>query len=367
MGSQGTILNRPCKNRSAADLDEVKTACFSKWLGSRACELRNRSSYSTNRDGLTNTVNSRLPILLLVAMVLSSCSTLVSDEFPDFPQEPVLNSIIVAGRPLEAHLSFAEKIDSTHLQGNGDAAVYFRSGEAGMRAMTGNDSGLYFSDYIPGAGEIVELNATVHGFEELSAADTVPVAVPVTITDHTNRARYSDDGYFMAGITIRFSDDPQTDDFYELLISRRDSRRTRNLRAFNDRLDILLNEGIDPYSTGSLLFSDALFEGDIVEMSLDFSPGSSSRRCFGDSCYEFFVAHTLIAELRHVSEAYYRYKKQFYIYEKTREVEFIDGTAVPISNYSNVHNGRGIVAAYASVIDSVQVPRDSMLIGPIYP
>ena len=366
MGSQGTFLNRPCKNRSAADLDEVKTACFSKWLGSRACDLRNRYSYFAKALSPVKTDKSRLPILLLVTMVLTSCSTLISDEFPDYEKEPVLNSIIIAGEPVEAHLSFAEKIDSTHLPGTGDAAVYFRSGEAGMKTMTGNDSGLYFTGYIPGPGEIVELNATLHGFGEISAVDTIPTAVPVSITDHTNRARYSDDGYLMAGITIQFSDDPQTDDFYELLISRRDDERTRNLRAFNDRLAILLNEGIDPYSTVTLLFSDALFEDDVVEMSLDFSPVNRRRRCFGvDSCYEIFEAHTLIAELRHVSEAYYRYKKQFYLYEKTREVDFIDGTAIPISNYSNVHNGRGIVAAYASVIDSMQVARDSVLLSTV--
>src|SRR6056297_3989049 len=144
MGSQGTVLHSACKNRSAAELDKIKTA---------------------------------LPILLLVAMVLTSCSTLISDEFPDYEKEPVLNSIIIAGQPVEAHFSFAEKIDSTRLPGNGDAAVYFRSGEAGMQAMTGNDSGLYSTGYIPGPGEILEMNATVDGFGEISAVDTIPATV----------------------------------------------------------------------------------------------------------------------------------------------------------------------------------------------
>jgi hypothetical protein len=318
---------------------------------------------------MAKTDNSRLPILLLVAMVLTSCSTLISDEFPDYEKEPVLNSIIVAGQPVEAHLSFAEKIDSTRLPGNGDAAVYFRSGEAGMQAMTGNDSGLYSTGYIPGSGEIVELNATVDGFGEISAVDTIPAAVQVAITDHTHRARYTEDGYVRAGMTIQFSDDPRTDDYYELLIKRRRRGQIYNLHAFNDRLDILLNEGIDPYSTKSLLFSDVLFMDDVVEMSVDFSSNrnSSSTRCYGvDSCYHFFDTDTLYAELRHVSETYYHYKKQFYLYEKTRNLEFIEGTATTISNFSNVRNGRGIVAAYAFSIDSLLVPGDSVLISNMY-
>ncbi len=306
--------------------------------------------------------NFGIVVLIFFYSGITSCTTLISDEFPEYDKEPVLNSILIAGQPVEAHLSFAEKIDTTNLQATGDAAVYFRSGEAGIQTMMSYDSGLFYSNHLLEPGEIVELNAMLPGYDEISAMDSIPLEIPVEITDRTNMARFTDEGSFMAGLTIRFSDDPQTDDFYELIISRRTEDRTYNLHAFNDRLDILLNEGIDPYSTSTLLFSDALFKDEFVEMSLDFSQGGRRKRCYGiDSCYEVFDAHTLIAELRHVSEAYYLYKKQFYLYEKTREVDFVDGIATAISNYTNVKNGRGIVAAYAFAIDSLQVPRDSVL------
>jgi hypothetical protein len=306
--------------------------------------------------------NFRSAVLIFFYTSITSCTTLISDEFPEYDKEPVLNSILIAGQPIKAHLSFAEKIDTTNLQTTGDAAVYFRSGETDIQTMMRYDSGLFYSSHLLEPGEIVELNAMLPGYDEISARDSVPLEIPVEITDHTNMARYTDDGSYMAGLTIRFSDNPQTDDFYELVISRRAEERFYNLHVFNDRLDILLNEGIDPYATSTLLFSDALFKDEVVEMSLDFNPGGSSRHCYGiDSCYEVFDAHTLIAELRHVSEAYYLYKKQFYLYEKTREVDFVDGTATALSNYTNVKNGRGIVAAYAFAIDSLQVPRDSVL------
>ena len=245
---------------------------------------------------------------------------------------------------------------------------YIFSGEAGIQTMMSYDSGLFYSSHLLEPGEIVELNAIIPGFDEISAIDTVPTAIQVAITDHTHLARYTDDGYVRAGMTIRFSDDPQTDDYYELLIKRRKRGQIYNLHAFNDRLDILLNEGIDPYSTSSLLFSDALIERNVVEMSVDFSSTKGSSYCYGaDSCYQFFEADTLFAELRHVSEAYYRYKKQFYLYEKTRNLEFVEGTATTISNFSNIKNGRGIVAAYAFSVDSLLVPRDSVLTGTLYP
>lgn len=307
-------------------------------------------------------------VFIFFLVELSSCDTIVSDEFPDYDPEPVLNSIIIAGQPVHAHLSFAEKIDSTILMGNENATVYFRSGNSTI-IMTEKDSGLYDTDYISGPDEIVELIATIEGFENVSATDTVPSEVQVSITDHTRRARYSEDGYLMAGLTIRFIDDPKTQDYYELLIGRKKDPRTYPLYAFNERLDILLNEGIDPYSTRSLVFSDALFKGDTVEMSVDFSSDYNSRRhCYGvDSCYQFFEADTLVAELRHVSASYYHYKKQFYLYEKTSQVSSVEGTAISISNISNVTNGRGIVASYAWSADSLILPEDSLLIKYKYP
>jgi hypothetical protein len=311
--------------------------------------------------------NCGIAVFIFFYLGITSCTTLISDEFPEYDQEPVLNSILIAYQPIEAHLSFAEKIDTTELVGTGNATVYFSSDPTDMQAMSGSDSGFFFSDHLLVPGEIVELNAMVPDFEDISAKDTIPVSVQIDITDHTNRAKYSDEGYYMAGITIQFTDNPEKEDYYELMLSRRTDDRTRNLYAFNDQLDILLNEGIDPYSTSSLLFSDELFKDDVVKMSLNFNPGGSSRHCSGmDSCYQVFDTHTLIAELRHVSLAYYQYKKQFYFYEKTREVEFIDGIATTISNYSNVNNGRGIVAAYTSIVDSVHVPADSVLHRPLF-
>lgn len=314
-------------------------------------------------------INSGIVVIVFFFLGIVSCTTLISDEFPEFDQQPVLNSILIANQTIEAHLSFAEKIDSTLLEGSGNGTVYYSTGSMDLQAMSGTDSGFFFSNQLLVPGEIVELNAILPGFEDISAKDTIPLSVQLDIINHTHRSRFTDEGSIMAGLTIQFTDDPERDDFYELLISQRDDERTRNLYAFNDRLDILLNEGIDPYSTKLLLFSDELFKDDVVEMSLDFNPGDreSFTRCTDlDSCYKIRNAYTLIVELRHVSKAYYLYKKQFYLYEKTREVEFINGVTTAISNYSNVNNGRGIVAAYSSSIDSLLVPLDSVLLRPSF-
>jgi hypothetical protein len=309
---------------------------------------------------------ARLPLYLSV--LLSGCSTLISDEFPEYEPQPVLNSILVAGQPVQALISYAEKIDTTWLEGTADAEVYYDSDQVGLLQLANLDSGWFYHTYVPEPGEIVTLRATMPGLEEAFATDTIPEAVTLEILAYAPRAGRNEEGNYRDSLTLRFTDNPDTRDFYELVLRKRYEERTANIHAFNDHLDILLNEGIDPHSTPTLLFSDEMFRNSRIEMQLGYSSGCSGSYCYSSTgqCYEICREHTLITELRHVSAAYYRYKKQFYLYEKARNTQFIEGTAIAISNYTNVQNGMGVVAAYTPFIDSLHVPRDSVMTRSLY-
>jgi len=294
---------------------------------------------------------------------LSGCSTLISDEFPDYDPQPVLNCILVAGQPVQAHISYAEKIDSTYLLGTATAEVFYDSDQAGLLQLANLDSGRFFHTRTPEPGEIITLRTTIPGFEEAFATDTLPRQVTLEIIAHAPRAGRNEEGYYRDSLTLGFTDNPETRDFYELVLRKRYEDRTVNIHAFNDHLDILLNEGIDPYSTPTLLFSDEMFRNSHVEMQLGYSSAYSGSYCYSSTglCYEVCREHTLITELRHISAAYYRYRKQFYLYEKARNTQFIEGTAIALSNYTNVQNGMGVVAAYTPFIDSLHMPRDSVI------
>jgi hypothetical protein len=309
-----------------------------------------------------------LSATLLLDMLLSGCSTLISDEFPDYDPQPVLNSILVAGQSVQAHISYAEKIDSTYLQGTAAAEVYFDSDQAGLLQLANLDSGNYYHTRSPEPGEIVTLHATIPGLEEAFATDTVPRAVTLEILAHAPRAGRNVEGYYRDSLTLRFTDNPETPDFYELVLRKRYEDRTVNIHAYNDQLDILLNEGVDPYTTPTLLFSDEMFSSSRIVMQLGYRSGYSGSYCHSSTglCYEVSKEHTLILELRHVSAAYYRYRKQFYLYEKARNTQFIEGTAIALSNYTNVQNGMGVVAAYTPFIDSLHMPRDSVITRSLY-
>jgi hypothetical protein len=71
----------------------------------------------------------------------------------------------------------------------------------------------------------------------------------------------------------------------------------------------------------------------------------------------------VIVELRHISKEYYMFKKSVYFYENSRYADFIEGTATVYPIYSNVENGLGIMASYASSCDSIFVEEEKIILS----
>jgi len=300
----------------------------------------------------------RLFGVLLVLSLLSSCAKLVSDEFPDFEPVPAVNSILVAGETISVQVSMAEKIDTTYLHLVDNAELLLSDGTGRSESMLSLGDGLYGSSMIALPGESYECSILLEGYAELHAGDTIPIITEVAITDHTNTARFDVEGNYMEGIEFEFRDDPSTEDYYEVALFRREHDWLGNVYPFNENCAILLNEGLEPYSTETLVFSDLLMEDSIVSMKVDFHSGYHTT-CWGeDSCFQRFDEHTVILEFRHISRDYYHYKKHFYLYEKNRYPFFVEGTTTGFPIYSNIENGMGILASYAWNIDSIFVEEE---------
>lgn len=291
-------------------------------------------------------------ILILTSI---SCSKLISDEFPPFDPIPAVNGVLVAGQNVNIHVSQVEQIDDTPLRYIDNALITLFKNEIAVAEMPLFEYGLYYSHEIVRPGEIYSCSIRISGFPDLYCMDSIPLHTRVSITDHTNTAKINEEGGYNEGITIEFQDDTTTEDYYEVIIDKRDISRY-SVYAFDETSEILLNEGLEPYSTESLVFSDKMMEESMITMTLDFE-GATSRKCYSqDSCVFKVYEHTVIVELRHISREYYRYKKDFYFYEKNLYPQFTDGTATAFSLYSNIENGMGIFGGYTVSIDSIWVP-----------
>lgn len=297
-----------------------------------------------------------LPVFLLLFLFISACSKLISDEFPPFEPVPAVNGILVAGRSVNVHISQVEKIDSTPLRYIDDALItLFKNGIA-VADMPLYEYGLYYSHEPVRPGEIYSCSIRIDGFPDLYCMDSIPSYTTVQITDHTNTAKINEEGGYNEGITFEFQDDPNTEDYYEVIVDKRRDWGSYSVYAFNETSKVLLNEGLEPYFYESLVFSDEMMEESNISMTLDFE-GANNRHCYyRDSCVFTESEHTVIVKLRHISREYYRFKKDFYFYEKNLYPQFTEGTASAFSIYSNIENGMGIFAGYTVSVDSIWVP-----------
>lgn len=300
----------------------------------------------------------------ILILIPTSCTKLISDEFPEFESVPAVNSILVAGNPITFHVSLAEKIDSTSLTLVNDAVLMLSGSGSGSEVMTPVGDGFYASERIAIPGEIYSCLIQLEGYDDLYACDTVPEITEVKITGQTNRARYDDEGIWMEGIEFEFKDNPSTKDFYEVVLYRKQHGYSDQMGLFDENSEILLNEGLEPYTTETLVFSDHMMNDSLITMNLDFQADYDWVCWSPGNCGPGIGEHNLVLELRHISQEYYRFKKHFYLYEKNRYPYFVEGTATAFSLYSNIENGQGVIGSYALSLDSIFVELDSI---PVYP
>jgi len=72
-----------------------------------------------------------------------------------------------------------------------------------------------------------------------------------------------------------------------------------------------------------------------------------------DIIEEMFPNHSLIVEVRKTSYSYYQYRRTLLIQEMSKYPDFWNGMGNPISLYSNIDGGLGILASYSSIIDTL--------------
>lgn len=310
--------------------------------------------YQHNISNLFLTLSKACCFVFLLSS--ASCSKLISDEFSPFEPVPAINGILVAGRNVNVHVSQVETIDNTNLQYINDAMItLFKNGTA-VTEMPLYEYGLYYSHEIVRPGEVYSCSIRIDGFPDLFCVDSIPSRTQVRITGHTSTAKINEEGGYNEGITFEFQDDPDAEDYYEVIVDKRESWGRTSSYAFDETSKVLLNEGLEPYTTESVVFSDKLMEGSAISMTLDFE-GANNRHCYyRDSCVFKDYEHTVIVELRHVSREYYRFKKDFYFYEKNLYPQIIEGSASAFTMYSNIENGMGIFAGYTVSVDSIWVP-----------
>jgi len=298
---------------------------------------------------------------LSVLFLLGGCIDLVRDSFPPIKEVPVLNSIVVMDSTIDVYVSKMIGLDTSTIPNINNAQISLFKDDVFLEIIPLSDSGQYNSNSIAQANSKYSCVVNIPGFSELYCEDSIPSQLSVNITGHTNKAGFNEEGAYYPSISFTFKDNPATTDYYEvLLLEKMKYNRYYAISAFNESYDFLLNEGFEPYSTATLLFSDELINPELDYLTLNYSMGSSVS-CYGGQCKQSIDEHTIVLEVRKVSHEYYRYMKHFYMYEKGRYGELIEGVVSPFQMYTNVENGKGIFASYSLAIDSIHIEAERII------
>jgi len=280
--------------------------------------------------------------LNLILLTTQSCRKLVSDDFPDFPSSPVINSILVADRLLHVHVSLTEKIGEGKLPIVDNAEVIITSDNVHFDTLLHIGNSYYKSKIIVIPNVNYTLQVTIPGYNSIICSNSIPSAPKIMNIQHINHAARDEEGNTYPAISVAFKNNPDELQYYQIVIKLQQHHQDEELAQIQNITDpVLLNEGIP-----LLVFSNEIIDNDNYEMSINYTDGSLHTNLY-----------PLIIELRAINYDYYMYLKKLYLYESGRYPEDVgSGTFTNFNLHSNIPGGYGIFAGYSSTVSDTIYP-----------
>jgi hypothetical protein len=281
--------------------------------------------------------------------ILTSCRELVSDGFPEYPPSPTVNCFLVAGKTIVVNLSMAGKLDSLPLPAINDAEVELFVDGKFTETMENKGEGTYTSSTIVESSKEYKCKVIVLGEDTIVCSQKLPNPSSILNVEHINIAGRDQEGTTYPAVKFTFKNDISKRRYYEVNIKYfikysawKDEegyveQRSANILTITD--PVLLNEGL-PIA----LFSNEIIDDSIYTMTLNYSNGGATSSGGGPMRTNLYP---LIIELRSITYDYYRYKKQYYLYEQGIWADGLTNTTAPSPLYSNIENGYGIFAGYS--------------------
>jgi hypothetical protein len=277
--------------------------------------------------------------LFMILIFLVSCRELVMDEFPEFTPVPTVNSILIKDSTIKVQVSLAGKIDTNQLVLINNAEVLLYVDGDYSETLTLFDNGMYSSSTVIEPLKTYRCDVNVPGYDLVSGSDLIPVPVVISGITHIDIAGKDEEGMTYPAVKFTFTNNPSVKQYYEVVIRllRYRYESVASLQAITD--PVLLNEGL-PLA----LFSNESIKGSSYSMTINYFTGSASSINGSPMQTDLYP---VILELRSVSQNYYRFVKQKYLYDLCRYPEFMAASTTAFPLYSNINGGYGIFAGYS--------------------
>ncbi len=280
--------------------------------------------------------------ILSIQCFLTSCHALVEDEFPDFAKVPVMNGLLQADSTFKVQVSLTANLIDTASTYVSNARVIIESTVATPDTLIYTEKGWYVSERTVKVGASYTCRAEIPDFPTISAQTTIPAQTKIDSISYIDLVGRDEEGDKISSIQFRIRNNVainsywsfnlkvkgvytrhnwDTDEMFDTLIV---SDKYFYMKAEQD--SVLLNEA-NPLE----VFSNSKMKNDQYWV----------RTYFNEHSGYIGSKDNLVIELLNVDESYYRYMKQYYIYESA-SYPSIGQSNQKYPMYSNVKNGLGL-------------------------
>lgn len=285
-------------------------------------------------------------IFITLIFLFTSCETVVDVDLPEFTPQLVVNSFFSPDTFFQVNVSRSVGILSTAgPRPVEDALVQLYKDDVPLETLNHTEDGWYTSlSRRPLSGARYKIVVSANGFQTVQASDTVPQAVP--LLSATSQDTVGEWGQESKKITFEFSDPGGFENYYRLTLRYADfsgetTYYTPALFSSNDPallsdISADLGDSENFFSGNYAVFSDILFNGKTYKMTV-----------FVDY---FRDEPNLTVVLSSISPDFYYYV----LSDEKRQGSNDNPFAEPVQMHSNVQNGLGIFAGFASSRKSVE-------------
>jgi hypothetical protein len=280
-------------------------------------------------------------LALLLSFSLSSCHSLVEDEFVNFEPVPVLNGLLQADSIISVEVSLTANLSDSTVTFVDNALVVIENNSV-YDTLSYAGKGKYVSKNKAKAGETYICTVQKEGFRSVSAKTTIPLPTPVDSVILTDLAGRGTEGEKISSIEFQIPNDLTKRLYWQVQLIAQgnfayyDFENNELVHYFGDEEkyifmlagqdSVLLNEAnpLTVFSNKKMKCNDYTVKFYVNEYSTNLNYD-----------YNFYIV------LSSIDESYYKYIKQYYIYE-TSEYYNLGKSPQRYPLYSNVNNGYGI-------------------------
>lgn len=295
---------------------------------------------------------NHFPLILsifLLTFLFSSCHALVEDEFPQFKKVPVLNGFLQVDSTFRVQVTFTANLTDSVPDAVENALVIIETATDIPDTLVYTEEGWYVSPLVVKAGESYNCKVNIPGFPQVSAQTTVPEPTEIDSVVFTDLAGRGEEGEKISTVEFSTSNDLTRKLFWQVqLIS----------EGIKNDYDFEKNKWIEYYGIEEeyiymLAGQDTVLLNEPNPLTL-FSNKLMKRNSYKVKFYlnenytHFYGDQTPYIVLRTVDESYYKYLKQYFIYQSASYTD-IGKTPQKYPLYSNVTNGLGIFAGFSTI------------------